>query len=128
MDGQVAGEARPLRERVALALGWRHDPAWRGVGTWIAPDGKMYQSPPELTTDFALGLLPVVRGEWFSWSLGNSRIDLTYVCTIRDYAREWRGTGATPTEAIALAWLDYTADLSARQAPTVQLDTSPKTE
>lgn len=56
------------------------------------------------SADVALTLLPLVGGEHFSWNLRNSGIDLTYVCEINDFVRQWRGEASTPAEAICRAW------------------------
>lgn len=53
--------------------------------------------------DAALKLLPIT-GEWLSWQLHNSRIDITYICEIDDFVHQYRAEADTPAEAVCKAW------------------------
>lgn len=111
-DWQTMEAGIGLDRVIAERLGWK---AFQNVGGVLfghlnKPLGSVMDYVPCYSTDLnaAITLLPLIGGEMFYWTLGNSRIDLTYRCTIHDFTLEWNSIALTPALAVVRSWLLWT--------------------
>lgn len=103
-----------LRRAIAERLGWKEDPGWNKVGTWVAPDGTLWHHCPNWPEDIKEALtLPIdkTRAELtlFQRRFIDNDFD-TWLATF--FPKPKDGTyqdglahGETPALAICRAWL-----------------------